>query len=81
MTELTEELIRAMREESERTKDLPYPPGTRGRRLNRENVFSLRLTDEEQKRLAAVAQAQHLPASTMARSWILQRLEQESAQM
>lgn len=80
MTELTEELILAMREESERTKDLPYPPGTRGRRLNRENVFSLRLTDEEQERLAAVAQAQHLPASTMARSWILQRLEQESTQ-
>lgn len=72
-------LIAELREESERTKDDPYPDGTRGERPNRSQVYSVRLSAEEQARVQSVADAKHLPASTLVRSWILDRLDQESA--
>lgn len=73
------QLIAEMREESERTKDAPYPAGTRGKRPNRSQVYSVRLSAEEQAKVQSVADAKHLPASTLVRSWILERLDQESA--
>ncbi|MCK0114348.1 DUF6290 family protein [Ornithinimicrobium sp. F0845] len=73
------QLIAEMREESERTKDAPYPTGTRGKRPNRSQVYSVRLSAEEQAKVQSVADAKHLPASTLVRSWILERLDQESA--
>lgn len=72
-------LISALREESERTKDDSYPAGTRGKRPNRSQVYSVRLTTEEQARVQRVADAKHLPASTLVRSWILERLDHEGA--
>ncbi|USQ78524.1 hypothetical protein NF556_12850 [Ornithinimicrobium faecis] len=72
-------LIAQMREESERTKDDPYPTDTRGSRPNRSQVYSVRLSAEEQARVQSVADARHLPASTLVRSWILERLDRESA--
>lgn len=73
------ELIARLREESERTKDAPYPDAVAAKRANRSQVYSVRLSEEEQARVQSVADAQHLPASTLVRSWILERLDQEGA--
>lgn len=73
------ELISRLHEESEHTKDDPYPTGTQGKRPNRSQVYSVRLSAEEQARVQRVADAKHLPASTLVRSWILERLDHESA--
>lgn len=66
-----------LREESERTANDPYPPDTKPTRPNRSAVYSVRLSPEEQVRVERVAEAMHLPASTLVRSWILERLDQE----
>jgi hypothetical protein len=66
-----------IRQESEQTKDDPYPTGTTGRRPNRQKVYSVRLTAEEEPEVQRVAAAKHLPASTLVRSWILERLDRE----
>lgn len=73
------QLMARLREESERTKDEPYPTDTTPTRPNRSRVYSVRLSTEEQSRVQSVADAKHLPASTLVRSWILDRLDQESA--
>jgi hypothetical protein len=66
-----------LRRESEQTKNDPYPAGTTGRRPNRQKVYSVRLSAEEEAEVLKVAAAKHLPASTLVRSWILERLDQE----
>ncbi len=74
-------LAARVREESEQTRDAPFPPGvvpTRPNRL-RTKVYSVRLSAEEQARVQRVADAKHLPASTLVRSWILERLDQEKS--
>ncbi|MDQ2707391.1 MAG: hypothetical protein M3Z25_07035 [Actinomycetota bacterium] len=38
---------------------------------------ALRLTDEQFNELQGLARELHLPMSTMARSWLLERLDQE----
>jgi len=73
------ELIARLREESEGTKDQPYPETSRPTWPNRSQVYSVRLSAEEQARVQHVADAKHLPPSTLVRSWILDRLEEESA--
>lgn len=72
-------LVAKLREESERTKDLPFPEGVRPMRPMRKRslVYSVRLSPEEQARVQQLADAKHLPASTLVRSWILERLDQE----
>ena len=72
-------LAKQLREESERTKDEPYPAGARYTRPNRDRsrVYSVRLSEAEYEEVQRVADAAHLPASTLVRSWILARLEQE----
>jgi hypothetical protein len=40
-------------------------------------MFNLRLTDEQFSELQDLARERHLPMSTMARSWLLERLDQE----
>lgn len=79
--EFTRELAEQIREESERTKDDPYPPGTVVTRPNagRDRPFTIRLTKEEMDELQRVADAAHLPASTMARAWLLERLASRAA--
>ena len=76
---LDPELVRKIREESERTKDDPYPDDATFTRPNRDRsrVYSVRLTQSEYEEVQRVADAAHLPASTLVRSWILARLEQE----
>jgi hypothetical protein len=75
------DLTAALREESERSKDLPYPPGARFTHPNRDRsrVYSIRLSPQEYDSLQALADRQHLPASTLVRSWILERLEQDQS--
>jgi predicted transcriptional regulator len=40
-------------------------------------MFNVRLTDEQFNELQRLARKHHLPMSTMARSWLLERLDQE----
>jgi hypothetical protein len=72
-------LVEKLRQESERTKDDPYPAGATYTRPNRDRsrVYSVRLSQAEYEAVQRVADAVHLPASTLVRSWILARLEQE----
>jgi hypothetical protein len=72
-------LIQQIQQESERTKDEPYPSGSKFIRPNRERskVYSVRLSEEEYEAVQRVADAAHLPPSTLVRSWILARLDQE----
>ena len=70
-------LAARLREESEQTREAAYSAGVRRTRPNRSKVYSIRLSEEEQARVEQVADARHLPASTLVRSWILDRLNQE----
>jgi len=70
-------LAARLREESEQTREAAYPAGARPTRPNRSKVYAIRLSEEEQARVEHVADAKHLPASTLVRSWILDRLNQE----
>ena len=55
-----------------------YPAGTVVRRgQGPSRMFNVRLTDEQYQQLEQVARAKHLPVSTMARAWLLDRLENE----
>lgn len=71
------ELAARMRAESEMTRNDDYAPATRATRPNRAKVYSVRLSEQEQARVEAAAAARHLPASTLVRSWILDRLDAE----
>ncbi len=72
-------LAAKLRQESEKTKDDAYPEGARGSRPNRTKVYSVRLSDQEEDEIQKLAQSKHLPASTLVRSWILERLELEQS--
>jgi len=71
------ELAAKLRAESEQTRDDAYPTEVRPTRPNRSSVYSVRLSREERARVEQVASAKHLPASTLVRSWILERLDEE----
>ncbi|MGH3786472.1 MAG: hypothetical protein ACRDRG_07940 [Pseudonocardiaceae bacterium] len=68
----------ARRLEAESGATGPYPADTTITRPNRPSrMFNLRLTDEQFSELQRLAGERHLPMSTMARSWLLERLDQE----
>lgn len=71
------ELAARMRTDSEASREDDYAAGTRATRPNRPKVYSVRLSEQEQARVEAAAAARHLPASTLVRSWILDRLDAE----
>lgn len=71
------DLAARLRAESEQTRSDDYARGTTVARPNRAKVYSVRLSEQEQARVEAVAAARHLPASTLVRSWILDRLDAE----
>ena len=76
----TERIARAdaRRLEAESGETRPYPADTTIIRPNRPSrIFNLRLTDEQFSELQDLARERHLPMSTMARSWLLERLGQE----
>jgi hypothetical protein len=74
-------LIDAEAENAELTKDDPIPVEAleRATRPNqaRSVMFSLRLNPDEVAAVQAFAEAQGVPASTLARGWIVQRLAAE----
>ena len=72
-------LAEQLRDESERTKGARYPVDSTYTRPNRDRsrVYSVRLSEAEYREVQRVANAARLPASTLVRSWILARLEQE----
>lgn len=55
-----------------------YPAGTTVRRgQGPSRMFNVRLTTEQYHQLEQVARERHLPLSTMARAWLLDRLGDE----
>lgn len=73
-------LLDAEAEHAEATRNDPLPAGVVWTRpgLARSVTFSLRLNPEELAALQDYAQAQGVPASTIARGWIVARLAAES---
>jgi len=72
-------LIEQEREASEADPDTPLPKGARVTRPNqrRSTVFSIRLNADEVAALQSLADMAGLPASTLARAWIVERLREE----
>lgn len=75
-----EALLDAEAEAIEADRDAPLKSGTaitwRGRTTR---VYSMRLGDSELRALEAAAERAGIPASTLARTWIAERLAQEHA--
>ena len=64
--------------ERQSESDEPYPAATTISRPNQPSrMFNVRLTEEQYAELQAEAQRRHLPVSTMARAWLLDRLDRE----
>jgi hypothetical protein len=64
--------------EAQANRDAPYPPETNVSRPNQPTrMFNLRLTEEQFSAIQQLAEQRHLPTSTMARAWLLDRLDQE----
>lgn len=76
-----EKLINEETEASEENPDAELPAGARVSRPNRgrSTVYSIRLNPGEVVALQALADAADVPASTLARSWIVERIREEQA--
>lgn len=75
--QMNPDLAAELRRESEQTRESVYPEHVRATRPNRAKVYSVRLSEDEQAQIEAVAEERHLPPSTLVRSWILERLRAE----
>lgn len=75
---ITLEFVAEESDELERA-ELPDPLPARVQRRNntRSRMFSVRLRDDELAELDQVAQQRGLPARTLARTWLLDRLHTE----
>jgi uncharacterized membrane protein YccC len=80
MSEL-DALLDAEAEHTEQHRDAPAKPDTKVSRPGhgRSEVFSVRLNADEVAALEAAAEDAGLPSSTLARSWILERIRYESS--
>jgi hypothetical protein len=75
----SDELEQVLRDEAETHRDGPLPEGAGTRpNLAHSTVYSVRLRAEEVAAVQAAADEAGLPASTLVRSWILQRLSGSS---
>lgn len=74
-------IIEAETEDSENYRDARIPEGTKITRPNRgrSTVYSIRLNPDEVAALQAISDAAGLPGSTLARSWIVERIQEEQA--
>ncbi len=64
--------------EQHANSDDAYPAGTTVTRPNAPSrLFNVRLSDEQYQALTQMAKTKHLPVSTMARAWLLDRLDHE----
>lgn len=72
----TARLIDEEAEHAEVTRENPYPPGVVDERGNRSrsSVYSVRLSEDEVAEVQQLAREAGLPASTLVRSWITQRI-------
>ena len=74
---------RAAREDARRlekqvARTEPYPESTAVSRANQPSrMFNLRLTEDQYSAIQELAAQRHLPMSTMARAWLLDRLDRE----
>ncbi|MGI9192971.1 MAG: hypothetical protein ACR2FO_00435 [Actinomycetota bacterium] len=78
-----EKLIAREGEASEANRDAPIPKGARVTRPNRgrSTVYSIRLNPEEIAEVQALADSAQLPASTLVRSWIIERVRFERGEI
>ncbi len=65
----------------EDNRDAPIPEGAKVTRPNRgrSTVYSIRLNPDEVAALQSIADAAGVPGSTLARSWIVERIQEEQA--
>lgn len=82
MTDI-EQLIAEETAASEAHRDAPIPQGAAVTRPNhaRSTVYSIRLNPEEVAAVQALAEAADLPASTLVRSWIIERVRREQGEV
>lgn len=66
--------------EGEAAENVPTPDDGHRRNLNRSVMFSVRFNREELDELQRYAEHRGLPARTLARTWILERMHEESRQ-
>lgn len=66
--------------EGEAAENVPTPDDGHRRNLNRSVMFSLRFNPEELEELQRYAERRNLPARTLARTWILERMREEGGE-
>jgi translation elongation factor EF-1alpha len=66
--------------EGEAAENVPTPDDGHRRNLNRSVMFSVRFNSEELEELERYADQRGLPARTLARAWILERVREERGQ-
>lgn len=66
--------------EGEAAENVPTPDDGHRRNLNRSVMFSVRFNPEELDELQRYAEQRGLPARTLARAWILERMREEGGQ-
>ena len=76
-------LIDEETEASEKNRDAPIPEGAEVTRPNqaRSTVYSIRLNPDEVAALQSLAEAAGVPGSTLARSWIVERIREEQSDL
>jgi len=83
VAKLDPKTARALREdarglEQQVESNEPYPAGTTVSRPNQPSrMFNVRLTEQQFAELQAEARRRHPPVSTMARAWLVDRLDHE----
>jgi hypothetical protein len=78
MTEVTDEDLRAYREEAEAARDAPMSPNSTRPGVTRAKVLSVRLNPDEFAELTRYADRLDVPASALVRGWILSQLRPTS---
>lgn len=76
-----EKIIEEETDASEANRDAPIPEGAKVTRPNRgrSTVYSIRLNPAEVAALQSLAETAGVPGSTLARSWIVERIQEEQA--
>lgn len=74
-----EDQIEKIQDESEATRDEPYPPDTTGERPGRSRsvVQSVRLPADEFAEIEELARAADVPVSALIRGWVLAGLAED----
>ena len=75
-----EKIIEEETDASEANPDAPIAKGAKVTRLNRRRstVYSIRLNPDEVAALQSIADAAGVPGSTLARAWIVERIQEEA---